>query len=131
MQEMRMEGNITHMEFIIPTRGLFGYRNEFLTDTKGLVIMNSLFLEFRPDPGNWREREQGSLIAHETGLTNLYGLLNVQSRGLIFFGPAIHVYRGQVVGQHSRPGDLAVNVCKTKQLSNMRSKGDGSAEHFN
>jgi len=131
MQEMRMEGNITHMEFIIPTRGLFGYRNEFLTDTKGLGIMNSLFLEFRPDPGNWREREQGSLIAHETGLTNLYGLLNVQSRGLLFFGPAIHVYRGQVVGQHSRPGDLAVNVCKTKQLSNMRSKGDGSAEHFN
>ena len=131
MQEMRMEGNITHMEFIIPTRGLFGYRNEFLTDTKGLGIMNSLFLEFRPDPGNWREREQGSLIAHETGLTNLYGLLNVQSRGLLFFGPAIHIYRGQVVGQHSRSGDLAVNVCKTKQLSNMRSKGDGSAEHFN
>ncbi len=131
MQEMKMEGNITHMEFIIPTRGLFGYRNEFLTDTKGLGIMNSLFLEYRPDPGNWREREQGSLTAHETGLTNLYGLLNVQSRGLLFFGPAIHVYRGQVVGQHSRPGDLAVNVCKTKQLSNMRSKGDGSAEHFN
>lgn len=131
MQEMKMEGNITHMEFIIPTRGLFGYRNEFLTDTKGLGIMNSLFLEYRPDPGNWREREQGSLTAHETGLTNLYGLLNVQSRGLLFFGPAIHVYRGQVVGQHSRSGDLAVNVCRTKQLSNMRSKGDGSAEHFN
>ncbi len=131
LQNMYSENGITFLEFKIPTRGLFGYRTEFLTDTKGLGIINTMFADYEEDPGGWHERDQGSLVAHETGETNLYGLLNVQDRGVLFYGPGVTVYEGEVVGQSSRPGDLRVNVCKTKQLSNMRSKGDGSAEHFN
>lgn len=131
LQEMKVDNGNVFLEFVIPTRGLFGYRNEFITDTRGMGIMNTSFEKFDIDPGDWKERDQGSLVAHETGVTNLYGLLNVQDRGVLFFGPAVEVYKGQVVGQHARSGDLSVNVCKTKQLSNMRSKGDGTAEHFN
>lgn len=131
LKEMKVENGIAFLEFTIPTRGLFGYRTEFLTDTRGLGILNTLFWQYQPDPGNWQEREQGSLVAHETGETNLYGLLNVQDRGVMFLGPGVPVYQGQVVGQNARRGDIRVNVCKTKQLTNMRSKGDGSAEHFN
>ncbi|NTU99212.1 translational GTPase TypA, partial [Candidatus Falkowbacteria bacterium] len=131
LQEMRLESNITFLEFVIPTRGLFGYRNEFMIDTRGLGIMNSMFEQFEVDPGNWRERDQGSLIAFESGASNLYGLTNIQDRGILFIGPAVQVYKGQVIGQHARSGDLRVNVCKAKELSNMRSKGDGVAEHFN
>ena len=130
MREMKTEGNTVNMQFVIPTRGLFGYRNEFLTDTKGLGIMNTIFEGYHKDPGDWKEREQGSLVVHTTGTTNLYGLVNVQGRGVLFMGQAHEVYKGQVVGQHSRGGDLRVNVCKAKQLSNMRSKGEGSDEHF-
>jgi len=131
MQHMNIENGIFFAEFLIPTRGLFGYRTEFLTDTKGLGIINTMFNGYEVDPGDWKERDQGSLVAHETGTSNLYGLLNVQDRGVLFLSPAIAVYEGQVVGQHARSGDLRVNVCKTKQLSNMRSKGDGVSEHFN
>jgi GTP-binding protein len=131
MREMRTENGIVFLEFLIPTRGLFGFRNEFLTITHGLGIMNTIFADYLPDPGNWKERGQGSLVAHETGTTALYGLLNVQDRGVMFVGPGIGVYKGQVVGQSAKAGDIRVNVCKQKQLSNMRSKGDGSAEHFN
>jgi GTP-binding protein len=130
MQNMTLESGINFIEFIIPTRGLFGYRTEFLTDTRGLGIMNTLFYKYMPDPGEWKERDQGSLMAHETGQSNMYGLRNVQDRGIMFIGPGIEVYKGQVVGQHTRQGDLAVNICKAKQLSNMRSKGDGTDEHF-
>ncbi len=131
MIEMRNLNNIIFLEFIIPTRGLFGYRTEFLTDTKGLGIINTSFHQYLPDPGNWKEKEQGSLIACESGPTNLYGLKNVQDRGTLFLGHGIEIYEGQVVGQNSRPNDIRVNVCKTKQLSNMRSKGEGNTEHFN
>jgi len=131
LKEMREARGTIFLEFVIPTRGLFGYRKEFLTDTKGLGIMNTAFFQYQLDPGNWKERSQGSLVAHETGLTNLYGLRNVQGRGVLFFGPAIMVYEGQVVGQNSRSEDIRVNVCKTKHLSNMRSRGDGVADHFN
>ncbi|MSU75464.1 MAG: translational GTPase TypA [Candidatus Magasanikbacteria bacterium] len=131
MQNMYVENGVTFLEFVIPTRGLFGYRTEFLTDTKGLGIINTVFHQYDTDPGGWHERDQGSLVAHETGITNLYGLLNVQDRGVLFLGPAVEVYEGQVVGQNARGEDIRVNVCKMKQLSNMRSKGDGSAEHFN
>lgn len=130
LQDMRSENGITFLEFVIPTRGLFGYRTEFLTDTRGLGIMNSSFEDYKPDSGEWPERDQGSLTAHETGTSNMYGLLNVQDRGVMFIGAGIPVYKGQVVGQHARSGDLAVNVCKAKQLSNMRSKGDGTNEYF-
>ncbi|MFA6105247.1 MAG: translational GTPase TypA [Patescibacteria group bacterium] len=131
LQNMHSENGITFIEFLIPTRGLFGYRTEFLSDTRGLGIINTMFADYEPDPGGWHERDQGSLVAHETGVTNLYGLLNVQDRGVLFVGPAVQVYEGQVVGQNARSEDIRVNVCKTKQLSNMRSKGDGGAEHFN
>jgi len=131
MKDMKVEHSVVYMEFEAPTRGLIGYRSEFLTDTRGLGIINTMFHDYLSDPTSWREREQGSLVAHETGLSNLYGLLGVQDRGVLFLGSGVEVYKGQVVGQHSRSGDLRINVCKTKQLSNMRSKGDGSAEHFN
>lgn len=131
MHDMQTRDAITFLEFVIPTRGLFGFRSEFITDTRGLGIMNTSFEGYQPDPGNWRERDQGSLVAHETGTSNLYGLLNIQDRGTLFIGPAVEVYKGQVVGQNSRNDDIRVNVCKTKQLSNMRSKGDGESVHFN
>jgi len=130
LKDMRVESGVASLDFIIPTRGLFGYRAQFINDTRGLGIINTLFHDYMPDPGNWPGRDQGSLVAHETGVTNLYGLLGVQERGVLFVGPAVPVYKGQVVGQHSRSGDLSVNVCKAKQLSNMRSKGDGGQGHF-
>lgn len=129
--DMKMDNNIAYMEFIIATRDLFGYRSEFMADTRGLGLINTNFLEFRREVGTAKDRDRGSLVAHETGTTNLYGLVNTQERGTLFYGPAVPVYKGQVVGQQSRSGDLHVNVCKEKQLSNMRSKGDGSSDHFN
>jgi GTP-binding protein len=131
LKEMRTLDGITYLEFTIPTRGLFGYRSEFLTDSRGLGIINTSFYQYDIDPNNWGEKEQGSLVAHETGTTHLYGMVNIQGRGILFIEPGVSVYEGQVVGQNSRPGDIRVNVCKEKQLSNMRSKGDGATEHFN
>jgi GTP-binding protein len=131
MVEVRNINGIVFLEFIIPTRGLFGYKTEFLTDTKGLGIMNTAFYQYQLDPGNWQERTNGSLVSTGTGQTNMYGLRNVQDRGIMFFSPAVPIYEGQVVGQNSRPNDIRVNVCKEKQLSNMRSKGEGNTEHFN
>ncbi|MBU3934701.1 translational GTPase TypA [Patescibacteria group bacterium] len=131
LKEMRNNGGIIFLEFIIPARGLFGYRSEFLIDTNGLGIINTIFFQYMLDPGNWKERDNGSLVACEAGPTNLYGLRNVQDRGVLFLGPGIEIYEGQVVGQNSRSEDIKVNVCKEKQLSNMRSKGEGSTEHFN
>ncbi len=130
MKDMRKEGNTVFLEFIMPTRGLFGYRSEFLSDTRGLGLINASFLDYRQDSAEWPERDRGSLVAFETGSSNLYGLLNIQGRGTLFFGPGIPVYKGQVVGQNARGEDIEVNICKAKQLSNMRSKGDGVSEHF-
>lgn len=130
LQDMRIEKGTVYLEFVVPTRGLFGYRSEFIIDTRGLGLINTVFLEYRPDPGKWKEREQGSLVAFETGETVLYGLLRVQDRGTLFLGPSVAVYKGQVVGQNSRSEDIRVNVCKEKILTNMRSKGDGKADHF-
>src|SRR4030066_1489957 len=131
MKKMEVKERIVYLEFIIPTRGLFGYRREFMTDTRGLGIMNTLFHQYQAEKGEWKERERGSLVAVETGTTRLYGLTNVQDRGELFYGPAVNVYKSQVVGQNSRTEDIWVNVCKEKQLSNMRSKGEGGLEHFN
>ncbi len=130
MKDMRKEGNTVFLEFIMPTRGLFGYRSEFLSDTRGLGLINASFLDYRQDSAEWPERDRGSLVAFETGTSNLYGLLNVQGRGTLFFGPGIPVYKGQVIGQNARSEDIEVNICKAKQLSNMRSKGEGVSEHF-
>jgi len=131
MQKMSVSDGLVHLEFLIPSQGLFGYRKEFMADTHGLGIMNALFFKYLPEKGTWATREQGSLVACETGTTRLYGLTNVQDRGELFVGPAVNVYKGQVVGQNSRSEDIWVNVCKEKQLSNMRSKGEGVAVHFN
>lgn len=122
---------IVYFEFIIPTSALFGYRSEFITDTRGLGIINTNFDRFDIDSGDPIKREHGSLVASESGQSNLYGLTNIQERGTLFIGPGVQVYKGQVVGENARSEDLTVNVTKAKQLSNMRSKGDGSMEHFN
>ncbi|TSC66688.1 MAG: GTP-binding protein, partial [Microgenomates group bacterium Gr01-1014_80] len=118
------------MEFIIATKELFGYRSEFITDTKGLGILNTNFLEFAPDNGQTFTRENGSLVVHETGVTKLHGLVGVQERGTIFIGPGTYVYKGQVVGKNARYGDISVNVCKEKQQTNHRSSGEGVSDHF-
>ena len=131
MRKMEMKEGIVYLEFIIPTFGLFGYRREFMTDTRGNGIMNSLFHSYIKDNGEQKMRERGSLVACEGGITRLYGLTNIQDRGELFYGPGANVYKGQVVGQNSRKEDIWVNVCKEKQLSNMRSKGEGGMEHFN
>ncbi len=128
---MNVDNGVVHLEFVVPTRGLFGYRSEFVIDTKGLGLINATFLEYRPDPGKWKERERGSLVAFETGETVLYGLVKVQERGQLFYSPGVQVYKGQVVGECARDEDIWVNVCKEKQLTNNRSKGDGVMDHFN
>ncbi len=131
LQDMSTENSLAYFEFIIATKDLFGYRSEFLTDTRGLGIINTIFYKYDIDSGEPLKRDQGSLVAHESGVSNLYGLVNAQDRGELFIGPAVNVYKGQVVGQHARSDDLFINVCKTKKLSNMRSKGEGTMEHFN
>jgi len=127
---MHQQDGIVQLDIKVPTRGLFGYRGEFLTDTRGLGIMNAVFDGYRPDTGEWRERDQGSLVVHESGVTALYGMVHVQERGALFIQPGAEVYKGQIVGQSSRSGDIRVNVCKEKKQTNMRSKGDGVMDHF-
>lgn len=123
--------NIVYFQFIIPTSAFFGYRSEFITDTRGLGLINTTFFKYDVETGDPIRREHGSLVSSETGQSNLYGLTGIQDRGTLFIGPGYNVYKGQVVGKNSRIEDMRVNVCKAKQLSNMRSKGDGSMEHFN
>lgn len=120
-------GNRMKLEFIVPSRGLFGYRNEFLTDTKGEGIMASIFENYTPYKGELSRRLLGSLIAFETGEAITYGLYNAQERGQLFIGPNTSVYEGMVVGVSSNAKDIPVNVCKRKQLSNMRASGHDDA----
>ena len=129
--DMITEADTTFLEFIIATKDLFGFRSQFLTDTRGQGIISSSFLEYRVDLGGKFEREHGSLIAHEAGNTKLYALIGAQERGNLFIGPGVNVYKGQVIGQNSRGDDISVNVCKEKQQTNHRSSGEGTAEHFN
>ena len=128
MLDMRVESGTAYLQFIIPTRGLIGYRTEFMMDTRGAGIMNSLFLGYRPYIGQIETAPHGSLIVHETGESNSYGMTAAQERGQLFIGPGTKVYEGMVIGQNAKPEDLAVNVCKEKKLSNMRSKGDGVSD---
>ncbi|ADL41987.1 GTP-binding protein TypA [Caldicellulosiruptor obsidiansis OB47] len=109
------------LEFIIPARGLIGFRSEFLTDTKGNGVMNHVFYDYMPYAGYIPERNRGALIAFETGEAVTYGLYNAQERGRLFIGPGTEVYEGMIVGESSRPEDIVVNVCKKKHLTNMRS----------
>jgi GTP-binding protein len=128
LKDMRAENGTSFMEFVIPTRGLIGYRNEFMMDTRGQGILNTLFLGYRPFCGELGSIGHGSLIAHESGESNSYGMKMAQERGQLFIHPGVQVYEGQVIGQNAKPEDLVVNICKEKRLSNMRSKGDGVAE---
>lgn len=109
-------GNSLRLEFEIPTRGLLGYRSEFITDTKGEGIINAVFAGFTPYKGDIPTRNRGSLVAFETGESNTYGLYNAQERGTLFIGPQVKVYEGMIVGENSRPGDLDINVCKKSIL---------------
>jgi GTP-binding protein len=127
MKDMRVENKTSYLEFVIPTRGLIGYRSELLTDTKGLGIMNSLFMGYEDYRGDFENNPHGSLIAFEDGETRNYALVAAQERGQLFLGPGVQVYCGMVVGKNAKAEDLEVNVCKEKKLSNMRSKGDGAA----
>jgi len=129
MVEMNIDNGIVMYEFIMATKDLFGYRSEFLTDTRGLGIINTIFLDYQEDKGETIPRDRGSLVAFESGPTTHYGLVNAQDRGTLFIGAATPVYKGQVIGQNSRPEDMRINVCKIKQQSNMRSKGEGVSAH--
>lgn len=115
------------LEFKIPARGLIGYRNEFMTDTKGNGIMNHIFNGYEPMKGDIPERSRGSLVAFETGEAVTYGLFNAQERGTLFVPPGVPVYQGMVVGVCSRAEDIDVNVCKKKHVSNMRASGSDEA----
>lgn len=127
LQEMTPLGGRIRLEFLIPARGLFGYRSEFLTDTKGEGVMASVFDGYAPYKGELSRRNTGSLVAFETGEAVTYGLFGAQDRGALFIGPGTPVYAGMVVGVSPKPEDIAVNVCKTKHLTNMRAAGSDDA----
>ncbi len=125
--EMAPKGDRMRIEFLVPARGLFGYRTEFLTDTRGEGILASVFHEYQPYKGEIPKRSQGSLIAFETGTAIAYGLFNAQERGTLFIGAGVPVYEGMVIGCSPKSDDMAVNVCKRKQLTNTRASGSDDA----
>ena len=125
--EMNPVGERMKIEFLVPARGLFGYRSEFLTDTKGEGIMASVFEQYAPVKGEIQRRSTGSLVAFETGEAVTYGLFNAQERGALFIGPGTPVYGGMIVGECPKAEDISVNVCKKKQLTNMRASGSDEA----
>ncbi|MFA6730535.1 MAG: translational GTPase TypA [Eubacteriales bacterium] len=123
LTEMLPKGERMHLEFSIPTRGLFGYKTEFLTDTRGEGVFSSVFEEYKPVKGEITKRFTGSLIAHEEGVCTSYGIFNAQDRGNMFVDPSEKVYAGQVVGVSAKGDDIVVNVCKKKHLTAIRSTG--------
>lgn len=125
--QMTPHGSRMKMEFLIPERGLFGFKSELLTDTKGEGVINSVFHDYEPWKGEIKRRDYGSLIAHESGESIVYGLYNAQERGDLFIGPGVPVYAGMVVGANPKGDDIVVNVCKKKHLSNCRSSGSDDA----
>ena len=118
---------VSHLEFRIPARGLMGYRQQFLTDTNGNGIMNSVFDGYEPYKGDIPQRVQGSLVVFETGETSSYGLFNAQDRGDLFVGPGVEVYEGMIIGESPKNEDVTVNVCKKKHVTNMRAAGSDEA----
>ena len=122
-----INGGFTRLEFSIPSRGLIGYRGQFMTDTKGNGILNTSFDGYAPFKGELSYRKTGSLIAFEAGESITYGLFNAQERGTLFIGPGVKVYSGMVVGQSPKAEDIEINVCKTKKLTNTRSSSADEA----
>ena len=127
LQDMNPVGSRMKIEYLIPSRGLFGYRNEFLTATKGEGIMASVFDSYAPYKGEVERRNTGSLISYETGVAISYGLFNAQQRGTLLIGPGVDVYEGMIVGINPKNEDMTVNVCKKKQLTNTRASGSDEA----
>lgn len=127
LAEMKPVGSRTHLEFLIPTRGLFGYKTEFLTDTKGEGVMNATFDSYQPEKGEITKRFTGSLVAHEDGEATSYGIFNAQDRGIMFVEPGTKVYTGMLVGYSPKGEDLVVNTCKKKHLTAIRSTGADEA----
>ena len=127
LQSMHPQGSRMRLEFIIPARGLFGYKSEFLTDTKGEGVMSSIFENYQPYKGDIPRRNTGSLISFETGEAVTYGLYNAQERGSLFIGAGTPVYEGMIVGASPKVEDLVVNVCKKKHLTNTRASGSDDA----
>jgi GTP-binding protein len=124
MINMRVgEDTTNYLTYLVPTRGLLGFRGAFLTSTRGTGIMHALFHGYEPWFGEFDRREVGSLVAYDSGQSTGFALENAQLRGALFIGPGVDVYEGMIVGRHSRPGDLALNVCKKKHLTNMRAMG--------
>ncbi len=121
------ESGTTQIEFRVPSRGIIGYRSEFLTDTNGKGILNQVFDAYEPYKGEITQRRHGSLVAHETGVSTGYGLFAAQDRGRLFIGPGVDVYEGMVVGSTPKAGDITVNVCKKKHVTNMRASGSDEA----
>ncbi len=121
------DGGMTHLEFRIPSRGLIGYRSEFMTDTNGNGIMNQLFAGYEPYKGDILTRERGSIVVHETGESSAYGLFNTQDRGRLFIGAGVPVYEGMIVGECAKSEDVVCNVCKQKHLTNTRASGSDDA----
>ncbi len=121
------EGAMTLMEFLIPARGLMGYRSQFLTDTNGNGIMNHVFDSYQPYKGDIESRKTGSIVVYETGETSAYGLFNTQERGRLFVGAGVEVYEGMIVGENPKDEDIVCNVCKKKHLTNTRASGSDDA----
>ena len=128
---MSAVGSRMRLEFLIPARGLFGYKSEFLTQTKGEGVMNSIFFEYQPYKGDLKRRDTGSLVAFETGEAVTYGLFNAQDRGVLFIEPGTQVYEGMVVGVSPKTEDINVNVCKKKHMTNTRAAGSDDALRLN
>ena len=127
LQKLEQEENYTHLEFEVPTRGLIGYRSNFITETKGEGIMVRSFSSYKPYAGNIQNRKNGVLVSMETGKSLGYSLFNLQDRGQLIIGPATDVYIGMIVGINNRDNDLNVNPCKNKEMSNTRSKSSDEA----
>jgi GTP-binding protein len=124
MQDMQVgAGNRTQLEFVIPARGLVGFRGEFMRLTRGEGIMNHSFLDYRTIGGDIEARRNGVLISFEEGTSTFYAMKNAEDRGIFFIIPGTKVYKGMIVGEHNRPQDLELNVCKAKQLTNHRASG--------
>jgi len=125
--DMQVENQMAKMKFKVPTRGLLGYRSQFLTDTRGMGVMNYVFAEWGPHAGDLQQRVNGVMVVKETSTSVAYALFNLQERGKLFIGPGVDTYQGQIIGENSRPADLVVNPAKGKKLTNVRASGSDDA----